>query len=81
MLNPMQTQQLTLLLGAVNEITADSISQWHQALVEEVRAAMSQIERLTVAANQAALVQQMAQVFERQELRKAISRKPRKCVS
>jgi tetratricopeptide (TPR) repeat protein len=67
MFNPMQTQQLNLLLGTVNEITADSISQWHQALVEEVRAAMSQIERLTVAANQAALVQQMAQVFERQE--------------
>ncbi len=67
MLTSTQSQQLSQLLNIVNELTADSISQWHQTLAAEIRTAVVQIEQLTVAANQAALVQQMAQVFSQQE--------------
>ncbi len=61
------TQQLNELLDTVNEMTADSISFWHQTLAGEVRSSVAKIEQLAVAANQASFVQQMAQVFDQQE--------------
>jgi len=61
------TQQLKALLDTVNEMTADSISFWHQTLAGDVRSSVAKIEQLAVAANQALFVQQMAQVFDQQE--------------
>ena len=61
------TQQLNELLDTVNEMTADSISFWHQTLAGEVRSSVAKIEQLAVAANQASFVQQMAQMFNQQE--------------
>lgn len=67
MLTSRQTQQLDQLLSTVNEMTSNSISDWHQTLADEVRTAVASIEQMTVAASQASLVQQMSQMFDRQE--------------
>ncbi|MCZ6681157.1 MAG: tetratricopeptide repeat protein [Candidatus Poribacteria bacterium] len=67
MLTISQTQQLNALLDTVKEMTADSITAWHQSLAEEVQEAVGQIERLTVESHQASLVQQMLKTLERQE--------------
>ena len=67
MLTLKQTQQLNQLLDTVNELTAGSISAWDQELAKEVQTVVAQIERATVAAHQASLVQQIAQTFDQQE--------------
>ena len=66
MLNTNQTQQLNRLLDTVKKTTADSITDWHQALADEVGAAVNQIQQTTVAAAQASLVQQMGKMLNQQ---------------
>jgi len=61
------SQELNNLLDTVNEMTADSASQRHRTLAEEVRSSVSRIEQWAVAENQATFVQQLAQVFNQQE--------------
>ena len=43
-LNPVQTRQLGVLLETVHELTADSVSEWHQPLAEEIYSATNRIE-------------------------------------
>ena len=66
-LNPVQTLQLSGLLETVRELTADSISEWHQPLAEEIHAATSSIERLMVSANQQALVGELVQKMQEKQ--------------
>ena len=66
-LNPIQTYHLNGLLETVRELTADSISEWHQPLAEEIHAATSSIERLMVSANQQALVGELVQKMQEKQ--------------
>jgi tetratricopeptide (TPR) repeat protein len=66
-LNPMQTQQLSSLFQTVNELTADSITTWHQALGQEIRDATDQIQRLTVIASQNMLVEELVKTFDQNQ--------------
>jgi tetratricopeptide (TPR) repeat protein len=59
-----QVRQLNELLTTVNEMTTDSITEWHQSLTDEVQSAVTQIEHLTVVANQNGLIEDMVKTFD-----------------
>ena len=56
-------QGLNNLLDTVNELTENSISFWHQALVKEIQASVDEIARVMSATNQKSLVKEIAQIL------------------
>ena len=61
-------QGLNNLLDTVNELTENSISFWHQALVKEIQASVDEIARLMSDTNPKSLVKEIAQILNQQEL-------------
>ena len=64
LLSEAQTHQLNGLLNTLDQLTADSISGWHQSLAEEIHSATSRIQGLMVSNSQQALVGQLVEALD-----------------
>ncbi|MCH8295350.1 tetratricopeptide repeat protein [Candidatus Poribacteria bacterium] len=64
LLSEAQTHQLNGLLNTVDQLTADSISGWHQSLAEEIHSATSRIQGLMVSTSQQDLVGELAKALD-----------------
>ena len=67
LLSNTQTHQLNGLLNTVDQLTADSISGWHQSLAEEIHSATNRISGLMVSTSQQTLTQELVQTFSHKQ--------------
>ena len=67
LLSNAQTHQLNGLLNTVDQLTADSISGWHQSLAEEIHSATNRISGLMVSTSQQTLTQELVQTFSHKQ--------------